>query len=935
MRNNLFVRVLSGVLSIILAVTLVPVELLAETAEVKTYEPTEQSVRISAKSDETVTVHEKKEEFQEAEGILRIEGGQFAIARDYEQKCMLKVTNTSGEAQEFYLEAENLYHDLSMEVIKAGARKNPVLIGAGETIEVELSVFAQNAGLEQYEVPVTGYLRQEGEDIQDVKKIITLNCSLPAFDLVWRKVSEDESTLKQKFRITNKGDTLTDLEISASDAIANYVSFEPMISNYELQEGSSVEFTAYPDLAKMKEEGLSKLEGSLIASCAGEESEFNCVFDTRGREITVTTLGELALKQDGNPFTKFEVVEDSVSVQYFDGDNYSEANDIKDFFDADGSFHLKSDMKIDFGREELYDSSLIMKSSVFEGNENAIALDNPFKWTEDGTLQITYKMLVAEEEYQEFVRSVLGKTENSAKLYLSQLSSKSTNFEEGERRLLEIGFDVNDIAGLYDKGIPIIEELGFIYDFCSIIEDTVDTMELISDPTISKDTKYQYAALTIGKFGLMAGKYMFEAVMPGLGLLLDFSTRWLQREADKYQEGLLEKEKRMANYLKIHGRQCTNRGSIASSFYVPDYGTGNGQNPSMYTTSRLYADGYVDKEDTNYDVTLNGIQAKSVNIPGLTQTVMTEIPTEHLKPGAVNTLIFDYDTNPGSHSVNTDTRVTLLYPADTKIGYIGEPDALQEVRTLPDFAVYPENIYTETELIAGEETKLGFHVYNIGSRGGWFHITAYEGEKEIIREEKYYLSAFSSETFSVSWIPEAGNCEIRINIENTSVGLEELDSENNSAVKNLTVRQRQTPVIGELSYDEIYEDLPYSLALDVADGADITDLTIQADDKEALCQIRESAVGNDKRYYIVGKEGLKKGEHKIKISIKYAIAYGKKTVTKEFSVPVSGKKVPVPCAVGYPSGTLLYGERFEFTVQKAENLTKTELILDHKKLMEL
>ena len=67
MRNNLFVRVLSGVLSIILAVTLVPAELLAETAEVKTYEPTEQSVRISAKSDETVTVHEKKEEFQEAD----------------------------------------------------------------------------------------------------------------------------------------------------------------------------------------------------------------------------------------------------------------------------------------------------------------------------------------------------------------------------------------------------------------------------------------------------------------------------------------------------------------------------------------------------------------------------------------------------------------------------------------------------------------------------------------------------------------------------------------------------------------------------------------------------------------------------------------------------------------------------------------------------
>lgn len=932
MRNNLFVRVLSGVLSIILAVTLVPAELLAETAEVKTYEPTEQSVRISAKSDETVTVHEKKEEFQEAEGILRIEGGQFAIARDYEQKCMIKVTNTSGEAQEFYLEAENLYRDLSLEVIKAGARKNPALIGAGETIEVELSVFAQNAGLEKYEVPVTGYLLQEGKDIQDVKKIITLNCSLPAFDLVWRKVSEDESTLKQKFRITNKGDTLTDLEISASDAIANYVSFEPMISNYELQEGSSIEFTAYPDLAKMKEEGLSKLEGSLIASCAGEESKFNCIFDTRGREITVTTLGELALKQDGNPFTKFEVVEDSVSAEYFNGTRFvevSNSTNLGDIFDENGMFQFRCQNDIDFGVESPVNFETELNSSPLKSDEEFST--EPLIEMKEGSVSITVKQIVKAEEYQKLLDDIMTQEKSGRSIEMYSAA-------EAVDTVISYTMKVNDFYSIFDLGSDTLGTMGNAYDIAKLVgERAIDDLTVYSNPMIPQRIKEYYKLLYVYKVMLTAANIIIGGFNPLAGFLFGFAADWCGNLFDEMQDKFIREAYSiyMANYLKILGQQCTNRGSIASSFYVPDYGTGSGQNPSMYTTSRLYADGYVDKEDTNYDVTLNGIQAKSVNIPGLTQTVMTEIPTEHLKPGAVNTLIFDYDTNPGSHSVNTDTRVTLLYPADTKIGYIGEPDTLQEVRTLPDFAVYPENIYTETELIAREKTKLGFHVYNIGSRGGWFHITAYEGEKEIFREENYYLSAFSSETFSVSWIPEAGNCEIRINIENTSVGLEELDSENNSAVKNLTVRQRQIPVIGELSYGEIYEDLPYSLVLDVADGADITDLAIQADDKEALCQIRESAVGNNKRYYIVGKEGLKKGEHKIKISIKYAIAYGKKTVTKEFSVPVSGKKVSVPCAVGYPSGTLLYGERFEFTVQKADNLTKTELILDHKKLMEL
>lgn len=932
MKNNFFNRLLAGVLSIILTVTLVPSELLAESAESKVYEPSEESVTISAESEETVTVHERKEAFQEAEGILEIETGQFTIARDYEQKCIIKVRNTSSEAQEFYLVAENLYNDLSLEVIKEGAKKNPVLIGANETIEIELSVFAQNASQEQYKIPVTGYLKQEGKDTQDVKKIITLNCPLPTLNLAWEKVSEDKSTLKQKYRIVNKGDALTDLGITASGTISNYVSFEPMVSNYELQKGSSIEFAVYPDLAKMQEEGISKLEGSLIAACAGKESEFSCVFDTKGQEITVTTLGELALKQDGNPFTKFEVVKDSVSAEYFNGTRFVEVSndtDIEDILDESGMFKFRCQNDIDFGVEHPVNFEAELNSSFLKSDEEINT--EPLIEMEDGSVSITVKQIVKAEEYRKILNDVMAQTKSGRSMEIYSAA-------EATDTIISYTMKVNDFYSIFDLGSDTLGRLGNAYDIAKLVgERAIDDFTVYSNPMIPQRIKEYYKLLYVYKVMLTGANIIIGGINPLAGFLFGFVADWCGNIIDGMQDKFIREaySNYMANYLKILGHQCTNRGSITSSFYVPDYGTNSNKNPSMYTTSRLYADGYVDKEDTNYDVTLNGIPAKSVNIPGLTQTVMTEIPTEHLKPGEINTLVFDYDTNPGSHSVNTDTRVTLLYPADMKIGYIGEPDTLQEVRTLPDFAVYPENIYTETELIAGEETKLGFHVYNIGSRGGWFQITAYEGEKEIFREENYYLSAFSSETFSVSWIPEAGNHEVRIAVENTSVGLEELDSKNNSAVKNMSVRQRQIPVIGELSYGEIYEESPYSLVLNVADGEDITDLAINVDEKEALYQVRESVGGSNRQYYIVMKEGLKKGEHKIKVSVKYAIAYGKKTVTKEFSIPVSGKKISIPCALGYPNGTLLYGDRFDFTVHKTENLIRTELVLDHRKLIEL
>lgn len=938
MRYHIYEKLTAWLLILAMVFTLLPSKTFASAStSLEGYEPTKESISISAESEHTVTVVKREEDLEETDDILKIENKKFQIIRDYEQQCLLQVTNISNETQEFYLEAENKFDDLALEIIKSGSKDNPTILKPGESTIVELSVFAQNATQERYTVPIVGYLFQNGTYIQKIKKSVTLDCSLPALNLTWTKIFEDDSTLRRKFCVENNGDTLTDLEISASDAITNYISFSPAISNFELGQGDVLEFSVQPDLAKMKQEGIRELKGSLVASCAGKTSQYDCSFDTKGQEITVTTMGQLALKQDKNPFSKFEAKQEGSSLQYFDGNQYRQAQNLSDFVDENDLIHMKSSLKLDLGVEQPLNTSITIQSSKLDNNAAEEGFQSSAKLLEDGTLRLTVRTIVSAEEYKNSIQEL--KNTLSGKQTLSNTlrsAPKSNTMEEAERYVLERTFDINSIAGYFDYGIDEIEVLGDIYNVCTVIEDTATTFEVLADPTLPQENKTCYALATVCKFLLLTGQYLCDAALPGSGFIFDLATRGIQKQLDELQKLFLEGKIDPATYQDILGRQCTNRGRITTSFYVPDYRAAlDSKKPSMYTSSRLYADGYVNETETNYDITLNGLPAKTVNIPGLTQTVMTEIPTDGLKPGEINILDFDYDTNPGSHFVNTDTKVTFVYPKDTQIGYIGEPDTLQEVRPLPDFAVYPENIYTEDALIEGEETELKFHAYNLGSRGGWFTITAKNGDKEIFRKENYYLPAFSSETFHIQWIPYHASSDITITLTNTSIGVEELDSTNNTATKQMAVRERQVPSIKELSHTEIYEQTPFSVIVDVENCADIVDMDLSIDNKEIEKTVRVSENSDKNRYHISIKKGLELGEYQLKVSLKYKFIYGTKTINKEFPISVLEKKIIAPKASGYPSGTLLFGESFTFQVTNIENLKKTELILDNRQLIDV
>ena len=847
---------------------------------------------------------------------------------------MITVQNYSSEAKEFYLDIVNSYDDLSMEIIKTGSKSNPAIIAAGESVNVELSVFAQNAENEEYVIPVTAYVLTNGEYVEDSKNNIKLTCELPILNLSWSLVSSNESTLRQTWLVTNNGETLTDLFVTADEFLKDYVMFSPIVSNYELKTGESIAFEVRPDLAKMKNEVIESLSGNLIALCAGKTSNQNVVFETNGQEITVTTLGQLALNQDENPVTNFELLSESASLQYYNGESFVDIDDTtaqQDILDENDFINLSyyTDIGLGDGQENTF--SIQMKSSaVSESDIDSTSVET----LEDGTLVVHICQVLSGEEYQNIIDDSLTASIKSSNLLSlqrmstvqsAQLMSGDDPIEAGERFLLETTFTINDVLNIADYGSDAIGVLNDIYDFGCLVETGVDAVDVSHNPTLTKEQKISYLGASLMKTILTGGKAAVALTNPVVGVFFSLLTKPLEMLLDEYQNQILREAGLAELYMKIDGHQCTNRGRITLSFYVPDYNRSGNSRPRMHTTSRMHGEGYVDKTDTNYDITLNGEDAGTVSNTGLTDVTIADVPTDNLKPGETNVIDYDYDTNPGSHSVTTDTEITILYPTDTEIAYIGDPDDLQDVRTKPDFCVYDENIFASDDLIVNEGGKLFFNAYNRGSRGGWFNIFCYENGNEVYREENYYLEAFSGKTFEIDWTPSAENTTVRVELVNTSIDLEERTTDNNSATRTVTARARQVPEINDLNAGTIYEHTAFSLMVDVEQGVDVTAASFTLDGTIQPTSVRRSDQGSNRRYWLTFDEGLEVGEHSLKADVSYKTSQeSESVVSKNLTFSILEEVWIVPYA-SLSYGTYLSGTNYDFYVYDTKNLTKTEI----------
>ena len=555
-------------------------------------------VYISASSDNNINIKNDTDVPPDYDysGNLYIYADSQYIKRDYSQKAYVYVTNYSKKTLEYYLLSKNSYDDIYMNFVRSGSVDSPLVIQAGESQKIELDIFAQNAKNSEYEIPVYAMLVDGSEAVEDAKCTLNLYCDDVYFNFSFREIAANESTLAKTIKLTNNGDALTDVTISLEGQIADYVMLNPIVSNHQMKRYDSIEIKASPDLTKMKSNNASLIKGYLVVSSAGKSQKFELVFDTKGQEITSTTMGQLALKQSDNPFYGMELVEDSVDFDLtLNGDELTATSNVE-YLCEDG---------------EPLGLSLKVSSSRYDGNvEDYQQTVEILECAEEG-FKVHVSFAVSNEELLKIIDEFIASNRPQT-FMLRSLDLGIGGFENYREDVHEAGSNYSfDFVLEFDHQIGLISETGSKHiskslALVSILDDGVDAYSYFSDPTKTTEEKIMYGTLTVGTMALSVA----AVAVGGFGAGLVFALTSLS--LNMLKTFLKNNPYNTSVNIDIEGYQCTNAGAIISNFYANEYKkyvkvVGVMLSPNLTKinigeTASLYADVYPD-DATNKAVT--------------------------------------------------------------------------------------------------------------------------------------------------------------------------------------------------------------------------------------------------------------------------------------------------------------------------------------------
>ena len=463
-----------------------------------------------------------------------------------------------------------------------------------------------------------------------------------------------------------------------------------------------------------------------------------------------------------------------------------------------------------------------------------------------------------------------------------------------------------------------------------LVVDIGETADVWNDPDIPAADKVGYTAVITMKhtFGNVLNTAIVTTsagvgglFLDGVGMVLGAA---LGSVAAGYISDLIEEDLELYKQLfaqmrfQSFGSQCTNRGLLSSTFKMPAYTSSDGSDalsgalevPSIYVSSRLYdgrpyRDYYADEEFggdeyehhregvTNYK--LNGQTLKTQVEHGLSEAAFAELKgeavAEALKDGAQNTLVRDYATNAGHYLVETDMNITVMPEADFELGYVDSPDELQDVRQLPDFAVFPENIGPEKAFILDTANKVGVSVSNLGSAGGWVNVTAACNGEPLGTHENVYVAPFSSEKVFFTCTPtqEENTITVTLDRPETSEDGFQLSTEetlltNNEASEVLYARERMVPKIVSMPELVRFEEIP-QYVVELEDALDVASVKVEVNGRTYAASLQQLSgdYGGNMLRAVAALDGQNVGTYQATVTVEYYAAENGQTVTKKLT----------------------------------------------------
>ncbi|MCF7976229.1 MAG: hypothetical protein K9N55_20595 [Phycisphaerae bacterium] len=202
--------------------------------------------------------------------VTRVRGLAFtdahyggAIQRDYDQRLPIGVRNHADEPRIVRLRCDQPKDSLLLaEFIGDGEKGRPVELGPGEQRVFTLGFSAQDVIKELHTLPI--YI--QSEDGFSDQADVAVRVKLPRVDLTWKDITpENETGLGRVYELMNNGDTLTDLQVIASQ---DQVTLQPEVTHGLLQAGQRERFEVYPKLY----DGFTSCEDQITATAIGKRT---------------------------------------------------------------------------------------------------------------------------------------------------------------------------------------------------------------------------------------------------------------------------------------------------------------------------------------------------------------------------------------------------------------------------------------------------------------------------------------------------------------------------------------------------------------------------------------------------------------------------------------------------------------------------------------
>ena len=653
--------------------------------------------------------------FTISNGVVFAENSHsFSMYRGKSKEFSISVRNTDSIPHQIMAYILDPPEDLNVGIIGTGSGSDEgqtLIVPSGGVASLTLAAHAQDSLLDDYAFSLNLETVGEEPTIFDQTQV-AIHIQDMAVDFAVSYVSENSATLSQRYRITNRGTAINDLNVALDDVLAEGAVVVPLLDHAFLDEGGTLEFDVIPDITPP----FSAIGGTMTVTGGGRSIEKTLTFSL---PPSYSNFAYRLSEADCG----FYPPEGTFTTEDFDNRYISFTWEV----DRTNSVSWS----IDDREEELYEPTeeeLVAGLHVFDANTSMILNENTLTFTFDGLVLNPYTD--PGDDVPMVRRRIIWSSSVESATTDSSIMAVFDSTEAFESYL-----NLQDAVGAADKTQQEKMELYWATKASSDLSAII-AMGSSQDPLLefAAATLKNWVADSTGPWQFMG---LFEKVSTGAN---SYTTNRQRVESTVATPSGLAPEDLTSAYLGFHFSPQSHLTPHDVDIFFNDWLVGNF------------------RQDAPRGYFFYGLEAYQVFFGlGATNQVAVTI----------------YNNKPGEYSILYDFSLlfTLL---DLSVSYVAtsEVEALQELcgtytdllrRT--DMAAYETSIVLpESTTLVNRETTIDLTVFNRGSVAGVALANLSIGEATVW-EDFVYVPGLGRTDFPVNWTPEeAGNQSIVLSL---------------------------------------------------------------------------------------------------------------------------------------------------------------------------